>query len=468
MNVKTSIKLILIFTITLNLLYFSLLTSNSKSNIINYDQLTLINNNLKTSQITNKILINGTSDWIDFRNAGNCTGSGTYSDPYVIEDLIIDGGGSGSCIHIENSSVFFRIENCTLFNSGDYSYLIIDAGISLNNVSNGIIKKNHLMYNLAGIVISGSNSTISQNIIDNNLGGIVSDGENILIYNNSVSNNDYGIMAMLGCTILENDINYNMVGISCYENVTVSSNNVSFNKMYGIRIVFGNHISIADNYISNNNGTAILSSASYSEIVRNEINNNKEDGIHLKGSIFYGYYSITSPCHDNLISQNSINNNFCGIRLNITQDTDVTNNSISNNQICGIDVNSSTRIDISTNEINKNYYGIRMIESAACDILQNTINHNHYGVYLNSSIGIDILQNTLHHNRICYFETDDCIGNSYQDNDCIETKNRGLDYLLPLILGIISLSSALGLAIFLYARLKSKQNVQKKSLNYSK
>jgi hypothetical protein len=47
---------------------------------------------LKTSEVSGKIFINGTSDWVDFKNAGKCSGEGTYSIPYVIEDLVIDGG----------------------------------------------------------------------------------------------------------------------------------------------------------------------------------------------------------------------------------------------------------------------------------------------------------------------------------------------------------------------------------------
>ncbi|MFX1489388.1 MAG: hypothetical protein ACFFBI_09585, partial [Promethearchaeota archaeon] len=70
---------------------------------------------LHVSKIYGKIYIN--NNWSDAKAAGICTGSGNYSDPYVIEDLVIDAGGSGSCIWIVNSSAFFKIENCTLYNS---------------------------------------------------------------------------------------------------------------------------------------------------------------------------------------------------------------------------------------------------------------------------------------------------------------------------------------------------------------
>ena len=84
---------------------------------------------MKISAVSGKIHIN--NNWSDAKVAGICTDSSTYSDPYIIEDLEIDGGGSGSCIFIENSNIPFRIENCTIYNSGRNSG---DSGIihSLN------------------------------------------------------------------------------------------------------------------------------------------------------------------------------------------------------------------------------------------------------------------------------------------------------------------------------------------------
>lgn len=43
-----------------------------------------------------------------------CTGSGTYSNPYFIDGLEIDGGGSGSGILINNSKNDYFIEICNL------------------------------------------------------------------------------------------------------------------------------------------------------------------------------------------------------------------------------------------------------------------------------------------------------------------------------------------------------------------
>ena len=43
-----------------------------------------------------------------------CSGSGTWTDPYIIENVTIDGQDAGNCIFIKNSVVPFIIRNCTL------------------------------------------------------------------------------------------------------------------------------------------------------------------------------------------------------------------------------------------------------------------------------------------------------------------------------------------------------------------
>ena len=113
-TMKSNAKAIIIILLAIGILFallpivvinLSFITGNSNKSSDYRDGSNLDNKNLKLSAISGKIHIINNSGWVDFRNAGNCTGNGTYSDPYVIEDLVIDGGGSGSCILIENSSV---------------------------------------------------------------------------------------------------------------------------------------------------------------------------------------------------------------------------------------------------------------------------------------------------------------------------------------------------------------------------
>ncbi len=178
-SMKMKIIMFVIFIFTL------VLSFNNNPNNKNSDTINLINENVKISSVSEKIHINGNSGWLAFKNAGNCSGQGTYSDPYVIEDLIINGSGSGSCLFIENSDVYFRIENCTFFNSGNGE---IDSGIKLSYVYNGYIV-NITSYNCrSGIFLSYSdNNTIIGNIFLNNFYGILIEySDNNLFYLNNI------------------------------------------------------------------------------------------------------------------------------------------------------------------------------------------------------------------------------------------------------------------------------------------
>ncbi len=85
---------------------------------------------------TPPIFISGDAGW------STCpwvNGSGTWGDPYVLSALSINGANSTSCILIANTSAVFRIENCNVSNAGSGGN---QAGIELNNVTNGILVNN--------------------------------------------------------------------------------------------------------------------------------------------------------------------------------------------------------------------------------------------------------------------------------------------------------------------------------------
>ena len=118
-------KIKLLFVLSVILIFSSIFLDSFKNNLISY------NVKLQLSKTSDRIYIVGNQGWIDFRNAGNCTGQGTSSDPYIIKDLTIDAENSGSCILIGNSSVYFRIENCICKNTGSIS---TDAAIKLEDL----------------------------------------------------------------------------------------------------------------------------------------------------------------------------------------------------------------------------------------------------------------------------------------------------------------------------------------------
>ena len=115
----------------------------------NYDSNIAVH--LKSSANSERIHIN--NNWTETKTAGICTGDGTESNPYSLKNLIIDAGGIGTAIHIENTTEHFKIENCTISNSGG---TIHDAGIQLENVKNGQFINNTTFDNYFGMLFFSS------------------------------------------------------------------------------------------------------------------------------------------------------------------------------------------------------------------------------------------------------------------------------------------------------------------------
>ncbi|MFX1495562.1 MAG: nitrous oxide reductase family maturation protein NosD [Promethearchaeota archaeon] len=222
----------------------------------------LDNENLKISVVSAPIHIDGNSGWAAFKAAGNCTGDGTYSNPYIITNLEIDGGGSGSCILIENSDVYFRIENCKLYNAGGYP----KAGIELNNVTKGILVINNCTSSFYGIKLDDSdNNTISRNTANNNSYGIYLEGSN----NNFIS---------------DNIVSYNnAVGVFIWDGA-------SFNNL------------ISGNIMDNNTNGVVLSGCGYNNITENIISRSGNVGLALELGPTH------SPSYRNNIFLNCFNN----------------------------------------------------------------------------------------------------------------------------------------------------------------
>ena len=107
---KTKIVVLIILSIPIAFSIFK--DDNLGYKEANTDKIKLEIKDLKSSRISGKIHIN--NNWSDAKVAGICTGSGSESDPYVIENLEIDGKDFGTCILIENSDEYFRIENVSV------------------------------------------------------------------------------------------------------------------------------------------------------------------------------------------------------------------------------------------------------------------------------------------------------------------------------------------------------------------
>jgi len=254
---KSNQKTIVVITLGIIFAFLPIFAINLTDSEMS-DDIILDNEGLKVSKVWGKIHIDDTNpamNWTVARDAGICTGNGTYSKPYVIEDLVINGGGSGDCILIENSDVYFRIENCTVYNSGIYpftdQYWNYFAGIRLSYVDNAQILDNNCSFNNNGIEVAGFNNTIAGNIVNNNING---SGIYVVGFNNTIAGNTANNNYLSG------------IWLNSCSNTTVSGNIVKNNTFWidGIWLWFSEY-----NNVSGNNASIYLRDSDYNNVSGN-------------------------------------------------------------------------------------------------------------------------------------------------------------------------------------------------------
>lgn len=185
---------------------------------------------------------------------GVTSGSGTESDPYIIENWIMienyNVAGSHG-IKIENTSAYFVIRNCVIdgglvgydadgtaeLNLATdsqgltlYEWLLYRSNICLNRVSNGKVENCVVRNREAGIYLcESSDSTISGNTCLNCGCGILTLGSNNAILGNTCLKNNAGIKVdgSSGNSIFFNKCENNKCGISLSfsENNRICHNN---------------------------------------------------------------------------------------------------------------------------------------------------------------------------------------------------------------------------------------------------
>ena len=213
------------------------------------------------------------------------TGSGTLSNPYLIENITFTNIIYGDTIIIENSNENFIIKNCTIKNSGAS---ITNVEIKMINTTRGIIINNTISSNIGyGIqLIQSSNNSIIDNTIVNNT--------YIGIGLNESSNN------IINLNTIKSHGNDNLNG-------------------FGVVLVNSNNNNLSENSISHNSAIGILLfNSSYNKIISNRVNKN-----------YQGLLLSTSSNYNNVIGNNLRDNTYC-----YTVDTDSEGNIIDNND-CG-------------------------------------------------------------------------------------------------------------------------------------
>ena len=335
-------------------------------------------------------------NWTVANSTDWCSGSGTWSNPYLIENMIINATDSpiGCGILIENSvNVYFEIKNVTIFgtsngiklentNKGTLSNSVlsnnIENGIFMLNCVNNTISRNQLINNgMYGINFTSNclnnkilGNTIKENganhldggiylanfchdnqirdniIIDNDNHGINIEVscEGNLIYNNTIKNiatnqQDYGIRLYNDCNqnnislnLIEDTNNYGIYLVTSDENSIL--NNQIIDSGTGMYMLIAHQNILTSNTISGGSTAIIMSACDWGEIIGNTINNTANYAIR-----------IIINCDDNEFRENIIkDNNGMGIQLD--DPSDINNrfyqNSFISNAIHAYDNGTST------------------------------------------------------------------------------------------------------------------------------
>ena len=398
----------------------------------NYSGTSLINKpgirfeNLKISKISGKIHVD--NNWSETKTLGICTGSGNFSDPFIIEDLVIDGEDLGSCILIENTIEYFKIENCTVFNCGNDDQ---DAGIKLLNITNGkLIDNNCISNNSRGIslrksynsTISENNATIyleysSNNTISGNMGflrlkecnyNIISGNAAVFITLDDNSNNN----------LVEGNIPFNSNGCEIFvfrsDNNTISGNTVNYT-VNGIILsdCFYNNIS---GNIMNKCGLSI--GGSYEEISSHEIDNTNL----VNGKPLYFYKNQENLGSDNFTNGGQV------ILVNCNESS-VSNLNIFNTT-SGVSLYYCNNVNFSGNIAIYNIHGLILIYNTEITVLDNKLNNNAVGIFLRGSNSSKISGNTVNNNIGCGISLENSNNNEISGNSVNYNNLIGIELLI--------------------------------------
>ncbi|MHA2210541.1 MAG: NosD domain-containing protein, partial [Candidatus Thorarchaeota archaeon] len=320
------------------------------------------------------IVIDGDANFSITASTEGWPGDGSFGNPYIIDGLGIDRGGSaGHCISISNTRANFTIRNCNLTGAS------ANAGIFLNNVSHGSLINNTSTLNRYGIyLVDSSHNTIANNTCNANSDGINARSAVSNTFENNTCNGNGGS----GIQIWDR---------SCGN--ILSRNICDGNRFYGISIHNDDSLwlyaIVADNTCSNSE-YGIWAAGSYINVVNNVVTDNEIRGIYAEFSEGTITNNIVKRCYEGILlfhgdyialSQNEISEGDWGIWLEESSENMISQNSITEIVQYGIfaDYNSYMNT-ILLNEIAVDYgsdymefVGIYLTSST--DVNNVTLNH---------------------------------------------------------------------------------------------
>ncbi|MBD3407799.1 MAG: hypothetical protein GF411_16895 [Candidatus Lokiarchaeota archaeon] len=301
MNKKTSFLLLLILITTM--MYVYPLDSTKKT----WQSPKFIDTSIAYHD---PILITSNLDFQNLAISEGWTGSGVFSDPYVITGYQFD-NTTTHAISISDTSVYFLLSDCIINGSGTWT------GIFLNQVSNGRILNVEIYNRSSGILLSNCENVMIQlcDIHSNTAQGIEmkSSCSNVTIRESDIEHNgDNGILSIDTDTlsIEDNDIvnsTSDAVRLSSSSSINIARNEITYSGLDGVNLTSCEAINIDNCVIESNDGVGIaFRSSSDGLVFRNLIGMNSDYGVSLSSnsvnnSITWNSFvqnTGTSQCYD--------------------------------------------------------------------------------------------------------------------------------------------------------------------------
>jgi parallel beta-helix repeat protein len=360
----------------------------------------------------------------DFSTLG-FNGSGTLSDPYLIERFNITSSDDPS-IEISNTDAYFRISNCSL--EGE------DAVILLNNVTHAQLSDNKITDGAIVLEVSTDNM-ISGNMITNDMGlGIylTSSGNNSFVDNILVNN-----VLIIDADILEDYLQAEVTNNTVYGKkmvywedvnggtvpsdtgqvilVNCDSIEVSGQDIVSIQTMQSSNLIIQDNTAIPGFNIIILYYSSSSTILNNHgfeitlawsensiINSNTVDGV--SGFAITLAYSGNSTLMDNIVTNIQINEEGDDIAIFVyySGNTTLNNNNVDNSSSRGIGIVHSENCSLTGNSVTNSSgdYGIFLADSGNSNLISNLVTKasGEHAIFLYESQNNNLSSNTVKEN----------------------------------------------------------------------
>ncbi|HVQ00980.1 MAG TPA: NosD domain-containing protein, partial [Candidatus Thermoplasmatota archaeon] len=188
-----------------------------------------------------------------------------------------------------------------------------------------------------------------------------------------------------GCTLLNNTLSGNGQGITCgaSDGTTISENAVLSSYDFGIIVDSSNNCTVDHNIIDGTEGWGLIVHGAHNTVTNNEIRNSGFIGFNLEGQ------------HAS-IDNNSITDNNEGLYIRFLSSSDIGGNTFQRNRVNGLSITESSGDTFAENRFAENGYGMILgISCTKLTVRNNEFKSNQQGLLVQDATDNDIIQNNF-------------------------------------------------------------------------